>query len=301
MIKRLLCISLLTFSFFLLPCYSQVVINELSSANDATIADEDGDFEDWIELYNTSNNIVALNKYSFEYQETNKPLTSWTFPKVYIKPKTHMLLFASEKNRKDVIEHWEVPVFADSVWRYSANSSVPPDTDWYKPTYNDNAWPQGVGGFGYGDGDDQTNTGPVYSVFMRKSFNVTDTSKYPLGILMIDYDDAFVGYLNGVEVARRNIGAQSDHPAWNTLAYDEHEAQIYQGGSQEFYLVQLKNNLKPGNNVFCIQVHNYNGGLDDLTAMPWLIMGNKDTTHYFPSFPANFFMHTNFNLSNTNG
>lgn len=287
--------------FFLQHSHSQIVINELSSANDAAITDEDGDYEDWIELYNPTNAAVSLNKYSFLYQVPNEPSVTWTFPNVSIQPKQHMLLFASKKDRKVVIDHWEVPVFADSIWKYKVNTTSGPAANWYQPSYNDASWLQGKGGFGYADGDDQTNTGPAYSVFLRKSFNIADTSKYPLGILMIDYDDAFVMFLNGVEVSRSNIGAYGDHPAYNVSAYDEHEAKLYQGGSQEFYLVQLKNNLKPGNNVLAIQAHNYSSGLDDLSVMPWLIIGNTDTTKNFPSFPSDFRMHTNFTLSNAEG
>ena len=282
-------------------CYSQIVINELSTANDAVITDEDGDYEDWIELYNPTNGVISLNKYSFLYEVPNETPVTWTFPKVYIKPKQHLLLFASKKNRKEVIDHWEVPVFADSTWRYKVNTSSGPAANWYQPAYSDAAWLQGKGGFGYADGDDQTNTGAAYSVYLRKSFSITDTSKYPLGILMIDYDDAFVAYLNGTEIARSNIGAYGDHPAYNVSAYDEHEAQLYQGGQQEFFLAQLKGNLKPGNNVLAIQAHNYSSGLDDLTMMPWLIIGNNDTAQNFLSFPADFRMHTNFTLSNTEG
>lgn len=283
------------------PAFAQIVINEFSPANDATIGDEDGDYEDWIELYNPTNSVINLDKYRFEYRQTNDPPVTWTFPRVFLNPKSHLLIYASGKDRKDVIHHWEVPVFADSIWRYKSNASSPSDTNWYQPYFNDASWPQGPGGFGYGDGDDQTNTGPTPSVFIRKNFFVTDTSKYPLGVLMIDYDDAFVAYLNGVEVARRNIGAFGDHPAYNALAYEEHEAQLYQQGSPEFYLVPLKNILQPGNNVFCVQGHNYAGGLDDLTLMPWFIIGNEDTTSYFPSFPASFAMHTNFSLSSSKG
>lgn len=281
--------------------YSQVVINELSSANDAIISDEDGDFEDWIELYNPTGTIISLNKYSFLYEVPNEAPVTWTFPNVAIKPKQHLLVFASKKDRKVVIDHWEVPVFADSTWKYKVNTTSGPAPNWYQPTYLDASWLQGKGGFGYGDGDDQTNTGPAYSVYLRKQFSISDTSKYPLGILMIDYDDAFVVFLNGVEVSRSNIGAYGDHPNFDVSAYEEHEAHLYQGGDQEFFLVQLKKNLRPGNNVLAIQAHNYSSGLDDLTVMPWLIIGNTDTTKNFLSFPADFRMHTNFSLSSSEG
>ena len=39
---------------------SQVIINEFQSSNDMTIADEWGDYDDWIELYNPSNEDVNI-------------------------------------------------------------------------------------------------------------------------------------------------------------------------------------------------------------------------------------------------
>ena len=34
--------------------YPQLLINEFSSSNNSMLADEDGDYSDWIELYNAS-------------------------------------------------------------------------------------------------------------------------------------------------------------------------------------------------------------------------------------------------------
>ena len=65
--------------YFLLPCSAQVVINEVCSANSALIADEDGDYEDWVELYNPTNFVINLEKYSFVYAEPNKAIVTWTF------------------------------------------------------------------------------------------------------------------------------------------------------------------------------------------------------------------------------
>jgi len=41
-----------------------VVINELMASNDMTMSDQDGDFDDWIELYNTGTETVDLSGYS---------------------------------------------------------------------------------------------------------------------------------------------------------------------------------------------------------------------------------------------
>lgn len=292
------------FPYFLIPSFSQVVINEVCPANDALIPDEDGDYEDWLELYNPTNATINLKNYQFVYEEADEATVTWTFPKVFIKPKSHTIVFTSEKNRTDVIDHWEVPVYYNFPWKYFVGVSEP-DSNWRKPTFNDASWLTGQGGIGYGDGDDSTIISPSASVYMRQTFTLPDTSQLSIGFFVGDIDDGFVAYLNDVELGRFNVGVQGDHPAYNTLAYDEHEAQMYQNGNFSVAFLVPENimdsALKQGTNVFCIQTHNYSGGLDDLSSIPIFLTGIKDTSvTYFP-FPADLYPHTNFSLSNTDG
>jgi hypothetical protein len=58
MLKTSLFFSLIILAFGLT---SQVFINEGCNKNFQTIQDEDGDFPDWIELYNAGSQTVNLN------------------------------------------------------------------------------------------------------------------------------------------------------------------------------------------------------------------------------------------------
>ena len=49
----------------------------------------------------------------------------------------------------------------------------------------------------------------------RKVFEIQDISQIISGVLHVDYDDGFVAYLNGVEIARENIGAPGERPVYN--------------------------------------------------------------------------------------
>src|ERR1043165_6200549 len=73
-------------------------ISEFMAENKETIADEDGDFSDWIEIYNPDSSSVNLNNYSL----TDDPLLpkKWTFPSITISSGSHVLVWASGKNRK---------------------------------------------------------------------------------------------------------------------------------------------------------------------------------------------------------
>ncbi len=58
--------------------YSDVVINELMASNTSAIADQDGEFDDWIELYNKSTNSIDLSGYYLS-DDLADP-TKWTIP-----------------------------------------------------------------------------------------------------------------------------------------------------------------------------------------------------------------------------
>ncbi len=184
------------------------------------------------------------------------------------------------------IDHWETVVFEDDSWKY-LEGTFEPDTNWRKLAFNDASWLQGIGGVGYGDADDNTIINPVTSLYLRKTFTIIDTSEIAEVILHVDYDDAFVAYLNNVEIARSNIGTLGDHPLYNQGSTALHEAQMYQGGNPDQFIIntQLLNNiLTQGNNVLSVQVHNDNISSSDLTARIFLSLAITNTsTNYSPT------------------
>ena len=74
-------------------------INEAMPANRATLPDEDGDYPDWIELYNGSDAPVNLDGYALSDVE-GKP-ARWRFPEMALDPGEYLVVFASGKNRRD--------------------------------------------------------------------------------------------------------------------------------------------------------------------------------------------------------
>ena len=74
-----------------------IVINEILSSNSFSNMDEDGTYQDWIELYNNGAAAVDLSGYGLSDDATI--LFKWTFPSVSMAPGTYLLVWASEKNR----------------------------------------------------------------------------------------------------------------------------------------------------------------------------------------------------------
>lgn len=90
---------LVFFLFSVAFAFSQtVVINEFMSSNGNAAADEDGDFSDWVELYNAGLSEVNLAGWGISDDPANP--FRWTFPDVTVEPGQHLLVWASGKDRK---------------------------------------------------------------------------------------------------------------------------------------------------------------------------------------------------------
>src|ERR1041384_7897371 len=76
---------------------AQVIINEFQASNSLTLADQDGDYSDWIELYNSGDEAVDLQ--GWYLTDNASELTKWQFPKLSLAPKAYLLVFASGKDR----------------------------------------------------------------------------------------------------------------------------------------------------------------------------------------------------------
>ncbi len=77
---------------------AQVVINEGTNRNYSSIADENGDYPDWIELYNAGSSAVSLLNYALT-DDPGNPF-KWVFPGADIKPGEFRTIFCSGKDRK---------------------------------------------------------------------------------------------------------------------------------------------------------------------------------------------------------
>lgn len=75
----------------------QVVINEFMSARQRVLADEDGDYSDWIELYNCTDKDIDLEGWYLS-DRYDMPL-QWQFPAVQIPAQGYLIVWASGKDK----------------------------------------------------------------------------------------------------------------------------------------------------------------------------------------------------------
>lgn len=94
--KKILSLTLCVLVFTSVS-FSQIIINEGSNKNYSTLVDEDGEYEDWIELYNAGSTNINLNGY-YLTDNLSQP-TKWTFPDLLMAPGDYEIIYCSSKDR----------------------------------------------------------------------------------------------------------------------------------------------------------------------------------------------------------
>ncbi len=176
----------------------------------------------------------------------------------------------------------EIVITENDTWRYWKGRSTPPDQDgipWTHSNYDDDRWAgPASGSFGYGYRDNVNVLSDMQhhylSLFLRTRFPVAAPDRISRLTLAVDYDDAFVAYLNGVELTRRNLpSGKIDHA---TQALSEREASRGNGNSnpQEREFISLNPDLLvDGDNVLAISTHNASASSTDFYLRAELFTG----------------------------
>ena len=149
--------------------------------------------------------------------------------------------------------------------------------------FDDSTWINGTGGVGYEDNSgyealinidlrEQMVNGNT-SCYIRIPFTVSSEqlANFNFMTLEVRYDDGFIAYLNGTEVARRNFTGE---PAWNSQA---------SGGNSDSAAVMLESvgisehvgALQPGSNILAIQGLNVSAGSSDFLISAKLVAGKS--------------------------
>jgi hypothetical protein len=131
---------------------------------------------------------------------------------------------------------------------------------WFDAEFNDAAWTAGTAPFGFGLPGIATDlTGPMFgrtpSLYVRKRFNVTaETAARSEALrLKVSYNDGFVAFLNGREVARARLGPPGMFIYADATAFSVQT----NTGVETFDLGPASGLLRAGENVLAVQVANH--------------------------------------------
>ena len=83
------------FDFYEISASGSVVINELMASNQTSISDQDGEFDDWAELYNNSSSAIDISGWYLSDDFQN--LTKYQFPNgVVINPNSYLTIWVDD-------------------------------------------------------------------------------------------------------------------------------------------------------------------------------------------------------------
>lgn len=134
--------------------------------------------------------------------------------------------------------------------------------EWTLATYPvDAIWMLGPGGFGYGFPDLGTDVefdmrDVCNTLYVRRTFVVTPEIAAMTNLVrfMVNWDDGYVAYLNGLEFARTNLGAAGSFVPYTMGATASRSSTATLTQS----LASAQAMLIPGTNVLAIELHNVN-------------------------------------------
>lgn len=129
----------------------KIVINEFMASNNDAITDENGEYEDWIELYNADNIEVHLSDYylSDDVENPNK----WQLPNITLAPDQYTIIWADEDgNQGEQHANFKLSKNGESIGIYdnATNNYAPLDYLEYGEQQTDISFgrsPNGTGDF----------------------------------------------------------------------------------------------------------------------------------------------------------
>jgi hypothetical protein len=150
----------ITYFFFVLFCLAfsttanaQVVINEVLASNTIINEDEDGTYQDWVELRNNGASSVNLDGYGLT-DDATLPF-KWTFPAVSVPAGGYLLIWCSDKNRTVVGQplhtNWKISSGGETI-TLTAPGGITADTAPATAMLPNISWgriPDGTGAFMY--------------------------------------------------------------------------------------------------------------------------------------------------------
>ena len=165
-------LSAIRFLSLMLACLSissssrlsaEVVLSEFLASNIRNLADDDGAFEDWIEVYNNGAETVSLD--GWYLTDTAKDLRKWRLPATNISGASSLLIFASNKDRRQPGRtlHTNFKLTADGEFLALVKPDGITTTTVFSPTY-----PPQAPDISYGSGLVTTNLPLVTSTSPRR-------------------------------------------------------------------------------------------------------------------------------------
>jgi len=100
-----------------------IVINECMPNNSNTAPDQDGEFNDWVELYNTSNSAINLQGY-FLSDRRSQP-TKFKFPNVIVQSEDYLIIWVdTDSTQTGLHTNFKLSASSEQVYLFNPDTNL---------------------------------------------------------------------------------------------------------------------------------------------------------------------------------
>jgi len=125
-----------------------LTINELMAVNSFVVSDSDGEYDDWIELYNNTSYKISTKDIYLSNDSQDK--LKWLLPEVTINPDSYYIIWADDDvNQDGAHANFKLDKERDSLWISYSDGSIIDSINFSNqhPAISYGRYPNGVGDF----------------------------------------------------------------------------------------------------------------------------------------------------------
>lgn len=184
------------------PTLGDLVINEFMASNDTSAADQDGDFDDWIELYNNGSSAIDLEGYFLS--DDADDLMQWAFPAgTQIEANGYLIVWADEDDDQSGLHaNFKLSASGESIFLVDPTGAIVDEV-----SYVDQTTDISYGRFPNGTGDFQTMSATANAENIGTTTSTRDiaTETVLLKAFPNPADDSFYLEIKGEEYKERLV------------------------------------------------------------------------------------------------
>jgi len=160
------------------PHASDLVFNEILAINNKTISDQNNEYDDWIELYNNTNEDIFLG--NFYLSNNINELEKWKFPNIYIAANGYSIIWADkDTNQIGLHANFKLSGLKEIIYLVDSDSNIIDEID-FNNQFSDISYgrsPNGTGPFKQMTPSfaEYNNTGVANNIFNKSNFNKNKT------------------------------------------------------------------------------------------------------------------------------
>ncbi len=136
------------YEFYTLTVSGDLVVNEFMASNESTASDADGEFEDWIEIYNNTDADILLNGYFMS--DDGSDLTQWAIPDTFITANGYLIIWADDdEDQEGLHANFKLSASGESIYLVDSDTLIINEVAFGEQTtdISTGRYPNGTGSF----------------------------------------------------------------------------------------------------------------------------------------------------------